>query len=272
MELSGVQLIAIFIVSAIAGMGSVLDEFQTHRPLIACTLVGAILGDMTTGIIIGGTLEMIALGWMNIGAAMAPDAALASVISTILVIAGHQSIGAGIAIAMPLAAAGQVLTIICRTITVFFQHKADGFAQEGNLRGIDSCHLGALLLQALRVAVPSLLVAMYIGTDAVQGLLNAIPPVITGGLQVAGGFIVVVGYAMVINMMNAGYLMPFFFLGFVTAAFTEFNLVAFGVIGLVCAIVYIQLSPKYHQVAAPAAVSAGSAKSDVDDDLDDELD
>ena len=68
MELSGVQLIAIFIVSAIAGMGSVLDEFQTHRPLIACTLVGAILGDMTTGIIIGGTLEMIALGWMNIGA------------------------------------------------------------------------------------------------------------------------------------------------------------------------------------------------------------
>ena len=272
MELSGVQLIAIFIVSAIAGMGSVLDEFQTHRPLIACTLVGAILGDMTTGIIIGGTLEMIALGWMNIGAAMAPDAALASVISTILVIAGHQSIGAGIAIAMPLAAAGQVLTIICRTITVFFQHKADGFAQEGNLRGIDICHLGALLLQALRVAVPSLLVAMYIGTDAVQGLLNAIPPVITGGLQVAGGFIVVVGYAMVINMMNAGYLMPFFFLGFVTAAFTEFNLVAFGVIGLVCAIVYIQLSPKYHQVAAPAAVSAGSAKSDVDDELDDELD
>ena len=79
MELSGVQLIAIFIVSAIAGMGSVLDEFQTHRPLIACTLVGAILGDITTGIIIGGTLEMIALGWMNIGAAMAPDAALASV-------------------------------------------------------------------------------------------------------------------------------------------------------------------------------------------------
>lgn len=35
--------------------------------------------------------------------------------------------------------------------------------------------------------------------------------------------IVVVGYAMVINMMRAGYLMPFFYLGFVTAAFTNFN-------------------------------------------------
>lgn len=265
MELSSMQIIAIFIVACVAGMGSVLDEFQMHRPLIACTLTGLILGDMTTGIIIGGTLEMIALGWMNIGAAMAPDAALASVISTILVVAGHQSIGAGIAIAMPLAAAGQVLTIICRTITVFFQHKADGYAEEGNLRGIDICHLGALLVQALRVSIPSTLVAMYIGTGAVQMLLDAIPAVITGGLQVAGGFIVVVGYAMVINMMGASYLMPFFFLGFVCAAFTNFNLVAFGVIGLVLAIVYIQLNPKYNQ----ATVVAAGPASDADDELDD---
>ncbi len=269
MELSSIQILAIFIVSAVAGMGSVLDEFQMHRPLIACTLTGLILGDMTTGIIIGGTLEMIALGWMNIGAAMAPDAALASVISTILVVAGHQSIGAGIAIAMPLAAAGQVLTILCRTLTVVFQHKADGYAEDGNLRGIDICHLGALGIQALRVAVPSTLVAIYIGTGAVQAMLDAIPPVITGGLQVAGGFIVVVGYAMVINMMGANYLMPFFFLGFVVAAFTNFNLVALGVIGLVCAVVYVQLNPKYAAVAAAPAAAAGGAS---DDDLDDELD
>lgn len=269
MELSSFQIIAIFVVSCISGMGSVLDEFQTHRPLIACTAVGLILGDMTTGIIIGGTLEMIALGWMNIGAALAPDAALASVISTILVIAGGQSIGAGIAIAMPLAAAGQVLTIFARTVTIFFQHKADDYAREGNLNGIDFCHLAALLIQALRVAIPSVLVAMFVGTGAVQAMLASIPEVITGGLQVAGGFIVVVGYAMVINMMGAKYLMPFFFLGFVCAAFTNFNLVAFGVIGVVLAIVYIQLNPKYSQVAAAPVAAAGSS---ADDDLDDDLD
>jgi mannose PTS system EIIC component len=265
MELSSMQIIAIFIIASVAGMGSVLDEFQTHRPLIACTVTGLILGDMTTGIIIGGTLEMIALGWMNIGAAMAPDAALASVISTILVVAGHQSIGAGIAIAMPLAAAGQVLTILCRTLTVVFQHRADSYAEEGSLIGIDICHLGALLIQALRVAIPSTLVAMYIGTGAVQAMLDAIPAVITGGLQVAGGFIVVVGYAMVINMMGVKYLMCFFFLGFVVAAFTNFNLVALGVIGLVCAIVYIQLNPKYQvAAAAPGNMSSSAADDELD--------
>ena len=90
MEISAVQIFFVFLVGCLSGMGSILDEFQTHRPLIACTLTGLALGDMTSGILVGGTLEMMALGWMNIGAAVAPDAALASIISTILVIAGKQ--------------------------------------------------------------------------------------------------------------------------------------------------------------------------------------
>ena len=84
MEISTLQIIAIFLFSCIAGMGSVLDEFQTHRPLIACTVIGLILGDLKTGIMLGGTLELIALGWMNVGAAQSPDSALASIISAIL--------------------------------------------------------------------------------------------------------------------------------------------------------------------------------------------
>ena len=238
-----IQLILLALVAAIAGMGSVLDERQTHRPLVACTLVGLVLGDLKTGIILGGSLEMIALGWMNVGAAMAPDAALASVISAILVIVGKQSIAEGIAVAVPIAAAGQVLTIFVRTITVFFQHKADDFAEQANFKGIEMCHLAGIALQALRVAIPAVLVGMIAGTSAVEGALNAIPEVITRGLQIAGGFIVVVGYAMVINMMEAKALMPFFFLGFVIAAFTEFNLVGLGILGLCLAILYIQLNP-----------------------------
>ena len=81
--MNAMQIVLVTLVAAIAGMGSVLDERQTHRPLIACTLIGLVLGDLKTGIILGGTLEMLALGWMNVGAAMARDAALASVISAI---------------------------------------------------------------------------------------------------------------------------------------------------------------------------------------------
>ena len=78
--------------------------------------------------------------------------------------------------------------------------------------------------------------------------------------------IVVVGYAMVINMMRAGYLMPFFYLGFVTAAFTDFNLVALGVIGVVMAVLYIQLSPKYNK--SQVVVSQGNSNNNLDNELD----
>ena len=224
MEISSLQIVLVFLVGCLSGMGSILDEFQTHRPLIACTLTGLVLGDMTTGIIIGGTLEMMALGWMNIGAALAPDAALASIISTILVIAGKQEMGTGIALAIPLAAAGQVLTILVRTITV--------------------------------------------GTNAVKEMLDAIPPVVTGGLNVAGGMIVVVGYAMVINMMRAPHLMMFFFVGFVVAAFTNFNLVALGVLGVALAYFYIQMHPKYHKGSGGSAQAATAQPNKLDDQLD----
>lgn len=264
--MSIIQLILVVLVAAIAGMGSVLDERQTHRPLIACTLIGLVLGDLKTGIILGGTLEMLALGWMNVGAAMAPDAALASVVSAILVIVGKQSIGEGIAIAIPIAAAGQVLTIFVRTISVFFQHKADQYAEEANFRGIELCHIGGLLLQGLRVAIPAYFVALVAGTSAVTAALDAIPEVITRGLQISGGFIVVVGYAMVINMMEAKALMPFFILGFAVASFTSFNLIGLGILGACFAIFFIQLNPKYHKATMGGNyVTAGIANDELED-------
>ena len=232
------------VVGFLAGMESVLDEFQFHRPLIACTLTGLVMGDLTTGIIIGGTLEMMALGWMNIGAAQAPDTAIASILSTALVIGAKTAMPVAIALAIPLAAAGQILTVLVRTICVFFQHLADKYAEKGDTRGIDFAHLAALAVQGLRVAIPAFLIAYYADAAVVKTMLQSIPPVITGGLQVAGGFIVVVGYAMVINMMKANYLMPFFFIGFVVAAFLNVNLVGLGIIGVCLAMIYLRLNNK----------------------------
>ena len=268
MELSTLQIIGVFLVGCISGMGSILDEFQTHRPLIACTMMGVVLGEPTTGIMLGGALEMIALGWMNIGAAVAPDAALASIISAILVIAGKQDMNVAIGLAIPLAAAGQVLTIFVRTLTVGIQHAADKAVKTGNLSAITWLHIGALLMQAMRVAIPAVIVASTVGTSVVHDMLNAIPDVVTGGLNVAGGIIVVVGYAMVINMMRAPHLMMFFFVGFVVAAFTNFNLVALGVLGIAIAYFYIQMHPKYHKGSGSSVQTAAAQPNKLDNQLD----
>lgn len=245
MAISTIQIILIFIWSSVVGMGSVLDEFQTHRPLIAGSIMGLILGDPKTGIILGGTLELIALGWMNIGAAQSPDSALASTISTILVIVGNQDIQKGIAIALPVAAAGQVLTVLARTVTVAFQHAADCEAEKANFTAIIWLHFTALIVQALRVSIPTTIVAVFVSPEEIKSMLDALPEVITGGLAVAGGFIVVVGYAMILNMMSVKYLMPFFYLGFVLGGYLKLSLLAWGAVGLIFAIVYVQLNPKF---------------------------
>ena len=259
MEISTLQIIAIFLFSCIAGMGSVLDEFQTHRPLIACTVIGLILGDLKTGIMLGGTLELIALGWMNVGAAQSPDSALASIISAILVIVGQQSIATGIAIALPVAAAGQVLTVFARTITVVFQHAADKAAEEARFRTLDILHVSALGVQALRVAIPALIVSLFVSADMVSNMLSAIPEFVTRG------FIVVVGYAMVLRMMGVKYLMPFFFLGFLAGGYLDLSLLAFGGVGVIMALLYIQLNPQWRKAEPHPQTTTITALDQLDD-------
>ena len=83
-----ISVLLVILVAFFAGMEGILDEFQFHQPLIACTLIGIVTGHPTEGIILGGTLQMMALGWANIGAAVAPDAALASVASAIIMVKG----------------------------------------------------------------------------------------------------------------------------------------------------------------------------------------
>ena len=312
-DINLIQIILVTLVAFVAGMASVLDERQFHRPLVACTLTGIALGNPAVGIMVGGSLELLALGWMNVGAAMAPDSALASTVSTIIAVASvgdasstKSAIAAAIGVAVPLAVAGQALTIFVRTIAIFFAHQADRFAEQANYRGIAIMHFTALGLQGLRVAIPTAVVAALASGDTVKHALDAIPKVITEGLGIAGGFIVVVGYAMVINMMKARKLMPFFFLGFVVATFattitshsgtvvdqrheqfkgmahwivsstpTSISLVALGILGACLAVIYVQLNPEFHDsVRLPAASPAagGGSSSDLDDDLDDELD
>ena len=312
-DINLIQIILVTLVAFVAGMASVLDERQFHRPLVACTLTGIALGNPAVGIMVGGSLELIALGWMNVGAAMAPDSALASTVSTIIAVASvgdasstKGAIAAAIGVAVPLAVAGQALTIFVRTIAIFFAHQADRFAEQANYRGIAIMHFTTLGLQGLRVAIPTAAVAALASGDTVKHALDAIPKVITEGLGIAGGFIVVVGYAMVINMMKARKLMPFFFLGFVFATFattitshsgtvvdqrheefkgmahwivsstpTSISLVALGILGACLAVIYVQLNPEFHDsVRLPAAspAASGGSSTDLDDDLDDELD
>ena len=245
--MSFITILLIAVVALLAGMEGILDEFQFHQPIVACTLIGLVSGYLEEGIILGGSLQMIALGWANIGAAVAPDAALASVASAIIMVKGlggatdaQTVIDSAIAVAIPLSVAGLFLTMVCRTLAIPIVHFMDAAAEKGNFRGIETWQIIAILMQGVRIAIPAVALC-YIPAEAVQAALEAMPAWLADGMSIGGGMVAAVGYAMVINMMATKETWPFFALGFVVACISEITLIGLGVIGVVIALVYLGL-------------------------------
>lgn len=246
MTLSIVSIILVIVIAFLAGMEGILDEFQFHQPLVACSLIGLVTGNLEVGVVLGGSLQMLALGWANIGAAVAPDAALASVASSIILILGGQGVAGvstAIAIAIPLAVAGLFLTIIVRTIAVPLVHMMDAAAESANIRRIEFLQMLGICLQGLRIAIPAAAL-LFIPADIVKDSLNAMPEWLTTGMAIGGGMVVAVGYAMVINMMATREVWPFFVIGFVIAAITQLTLIAIGALGVALALIYLNLSER----------------------------
>ena len=72
------QTILVLLVAFVAGIEGILDEFEFHQPIVACTLIGLVTNHLVEGLLLGGSLQLIALGWANIGAAVAPEIGRAS--------------------------------------------------------------------------------------------------------------------------------------------------------------------------------------------------
>ncbi|MBF0714825.1 PTS mannose/fructose/sorbose transporter subunit IIC [Gemelliphila palaticanis] len=245
MDFSLITIICVLIVAFLAGMEGVLDQFQFHQPIVACSLIGLATGHLTECIILGGALQLIALGWSNIGAAIAPDAALASVASAIIFVKAGNFTDAGrqvaIGTAVTLATVGLVLTMVVRTLSVVIVHQADKAAEKGSFRGVEFWHFVALSMQGLRIAIPAGML-LFVPSSAVQSALGSLPAWFTDGMAIGGGFVVAVGYAMVINLMATKEVWPFFFLGFALAPLNQLTLIATGIIGVCLAIIYLNLS------------------------------
>lgn len=242
--MSVISIILVIFVAFLAGMEGILDEFQFHQPLVACTLIGLVTGNLEAGIVLGGTLQMIALGWANIGAAVAPDAALASVASAIILVLGGQGVKgvpSAIAIAVPLAVAGLFLTMIVRTLAVPIVHMMDSAAEKGDIKKIEMLHILAVCMQGIRIAIPAAAL-LFIPAEVVQSALESMPAWLTDGMAIGGGMVVAVGYALVINMMATKEVWPFFIIGFVVAAISQLTLIALGALGVALALIYLNLS------------------------------
>lgn len=235
-----------------------LGRLNFERPLIVSTLVGIVLGDMEKGLMVGASLELISLGLVNIGAAAPPDMNMGSIIATAFAILSGTDAQTALTIAIPIAVLGQMIGILMRTILSNLTHLADSFIEKGKYKKACRIHIvWGTVLYSIMYFIPIFL-AIYFGTDLVKGIVDSIPTWLTDGLNLASKILPAYGFALLLNTMLSGKMLPFLLIGFFITAYSGLGVT--GIAIFACALAFILAEFKFKK------------GNQIVDELEDELD
>ncbi len=216
--------------------GRLFGVMMFDRPLFTGLLVGIVLGDIKQGIIIGAQLELVWMGLASIGGATPPDIVTGGVLGTAFAILSGKGVAVALALAVPIALLAQSIGIGLRILNSIFVNKAEKYADEANFKGIAFCLWTPIILFFLSTFIPTFL-AVLIGSSQISTIVNAIPDVILKGLQVAGGLLPAVGFALLMDMLITKKAAPFFFLGFIAASYLKLDITAVALFATCIALV-----------------------------------
>jgi mannose/fructose/N-acetylgalactosamine-specific phosphotransferase system component IIC len=223
--------ISILIVSLIAGLAylqrRMLGDCQLERPIVLGPLIGLLLGDLSTGLKVGATLELVFMGAQAIGGSVPSNVAIASVLGTVAAITSHSGLAGALLVAIPTAVVATSFELFAKTVCSFLAHGVDKYATDGNSGGISLMVQLGNLIHFLAYFIPTFL-ALYFGSAYVTSLTTAIPPNIMAGIKAVGGLLPALGFGLLLNNLGVKKLMPYFFIGFAIAAYIP----AFGVMGV----------------------------------------
>jgi PTS system mannose-specific IIC component len=218
------------------------------RPLIAGFFTGVIIGDVQSGLLIGGTLELMALGVYTYGGATIPDYLVGAILGTYFGRGGNFE--TGIALAIPAALLLTQVDIGNRFLNFIFVHRADRQAAEGDDKAFDRMMVYfSHIIWGLSRAIPVFL-AIAFGQPLVEGMTNFFNnnPWINRGISTAGGILPALGFAMLLTILPVQKYPAFLIVGFVLFAYLNIPLVGIALLGLAIALIFQYV--KYNQAEA----------------------
>src|SRR5699024_6716967 len=95
--------------AGIIGIDMYVGLLHIHRPVVTGLVVGLILGDVTTGLMVGGSLELIWMGMVPLAGAQPPNVVIGGTIGAAFGILLGVNSDAAVGIAIPFAVAVQAL-------------------------------------------------------------------------------------------------------------------------------------------------------------------
>ncbi|MGT2896291.1 PTS mannose/fructose/sorbose/N-acetylgalactosamine transporter subunit IIC [Streptococcus entericus] len=172
-------------------------------PVFAGFVSGLIMGDVKTGLLIGGGLQLMVLGVGTFGGASRIDATSGAVLATAFSVAqGIKPELAITTIAVPVAALLVYTDIAGRFSTTFFAHRIDAAIERFDYKGIERNYLLGALPWGLSRALPVFL-ALALGGGFVESLVATIDNYkwIANGLVLAGRMLPGLGFAILLHYL-----------------------------------------------------------------------
>lgn len=255
------QAILLGLISMLGNAEYLFGTSCLSRPLVMGALTGIVMGDIPTGVALGATLELAFMGAFSIGASIPPEMISGTVLGTAFAISTGSGAETALTLAIPIAS----LVLVFKNLGMVFilpafVHKADDYAQKGDLKGVSRMHylggfFGVNLITGIVVAI-----SFYVGSPAVQAVLAVIPEWVQNGLQIAMGLLPAIGFGLLMQMIMNKEVAPFFMLGYVLSVYLNIPVTGIAIFGCIIAIVLTQL------IGKPQMACAGS-EVDEDDDF-----
>ena len=185
-------------------------------PVFAGFITGLIMGDLTTGLFIGGSLQLFVLGVGTFGGASRIDATSGAVLATAFSVAQGIKPELAIAtIAVPVATLLTYFDILGRMTTTYFAHRVDAAVERFDYKGIERNYLLGALPWALSRALPVFLALAYGGTF-VQAIVDGVAGVkwLAAGLTLAGRMLPGLGFVILLRYLPVKRNLHYLALGF----------------------------------------------------------
>ena len=185
-------------------------------PVFAGFITGLIMGDLTTGLFIGGSLQLFVLGVGTFGGASRIDATSGAVLATAFSVAqGYKPELAIATIAVPVATLLTYFDILGRMTTTYFAHRVDAAIERFDYAGIERNYLLGALPWALSRALPVFL-ALAFGGTFVEAIVDGVAGVkwLAAGLTLAGRMLPGLGFAILLRYLPVKRNLHYLALGF----------------------------------------------------------
>jgi len=268
MQFSAIQIILVAVWAFIVA----IDQFDLleslYQPIVTGAVIGAILGDLQTGLIVGGTYQLMTIGNMPVGGAQPPNAVIGGIMATVFAISSNLDTTAAVGLAVPFALIGQYMVTLLFTVMSPIMSTADKMADKADTKGI--VRLNYLAMAALGLLFAVVCVAGLIGGSALGETLSKMSEDyawIMNGLSAAGGMMRFVGFAILLRIMLSNDLWGIYFAGFTLATIIGYIPDLAGSALILIAFVGIAIALNDFQTRVAIKQNAGSATGGDEDGI-----